>query len=351
MENDLQYKKELSYSNAKNINLTLLIIHILLFLLFMYLKASIMAYVNIVSITIYTIAFYVIRKKWYIIFLRMVYIEILIHMLLASIIMGWGYGFQLYSFFIIPNIYYSNYLLRQQSKPKIYPLLPSILTIIAFLIIRFYSFYYFPIYNTQESTKLVIYIINSIIVFVFFILYLINFNNVVSKSENLLQKIASYDELTQIYNRHKIKNLLNTAYLNAQKSSKKFCITILDIDNFKLINDTYGHNGGDFVLKKVASILKEMSSEELIVSRWGGEEFLILQTYTNMEKSCIEMIRKLREKINATTFFYEKKSFHITVTCGLATYSPYLSIDSLIKKADDCLYIGKYSGKNQVVVK
>lgn len=351
MQNDIQYKQTLGHNIAKNVNLALLIIHTLLFILFFCLRAHIMVYVNALSILNYIIAFYFIEKDSFTVFIRMVYIEIWIHMMIATIVMGWSCGFQLYCFALIPMIYYSTYLSRQQSDSKTYPLFTSIVTTVVFLLVRYYTYYNNSIYEPKLHTvTLGIFSINAAMIFIFLIIYMSSFNRAVFKSEHLLEKMAIYDELTHLYNRHKMKTLLNDAYISAQKGGKEFFITILDIDNFKTINDTYGHGGGDFVLRKIAGFLKDIAEDDITVCRWGGEEFLILHTYYDSPDECSKVIETLREKISNTNFMYDRKYFQLTITCGMATYEPYLTIDGLIKKADNCLYIGKYSGKNQLVI-
>lgn len=120
---------------------------------------------------------------------------------------------------------------------------------------------------------------------------------------------------------------------------------MLDLDKFKSVNDTYGHQAGDEVLKELALILKTNVRESDIVGRWGGEEFIIIAPNTNMEDA-VKLAEKLREKISEFKFSF---AGHKTGSFGVATYRVGDDEKSLIKRADDALYHAKESGRNKVV--
>ena len=153
-----------------------------------------------------------------------------------------------------------------------------------------------------------------------------------------LERRAYFDALTKVYNRYGFNKHLN------ELSNKKFSLIFCDIDHFKKINDTYGHDIGDLVLKKVASILKENLRKNDIIGRWGGEEFLILLPDTELEdaKQVAEKLRKIIEKEN---FNIPQK---ITCSFGIAEHKENQDIESTIKKADELLYKAKNGGRNKV---
>ena len=131
-----------------------------------------------------------------------------------------------------------------------------------------------------------------------------------------------------------------------------FAIAMLDVDHFKNINDTYGHDAGDEVLKSLAKILNsEKSGDEMFQSgRWGGEEFLVVCGGNDGKKEEIrELFEALRKRVSENVILYAGNEIRVTITIGLAFYEPGKSLDELVKEADDKLYEGKETGRNQVV--
>ncbi len=159
-----------------------------------------------------------------------------------------------------------------------------------------------------------------------------------------LEKLAITDKLTKLYNRHKIDAILEDEKKRSDRYNSNFGVMILDIDYFKKVNDTYGHQVGDSVLQEFSSILKNNSRETDLVGRWGGEEFIIVVPYTE-PNSIIHFANNLRMKIEAHKFRIVEK---ITVSIGTAIYTKDESIVSVVNRADEALYISKNRGRNCV---
>ncbi len=161
-----------------------------------------------------------------------------------------------------------------------------------------------------------------------------------------IKKLVDFDALTDLNNRRSGDKRLAEMKDRAQINGVKFCVSIGDIDFFKKVNDTYGHEKGDEVLKAVAERLKLGMVSRGFVARWGGEEFLLI--FENMEieqaKSCLEEI------------LYEIRKIHIsgtdrnvTMSFGITSFDPEEETDSVLKRADDNLYTAKGSGRNRIV--
>ena len=164
------------------------------------------------------------------------------------------------------------------------------------------------------------------------------------KQKKELEKISITDNLTGLYNRHKLNEILEKEFHRARRIKYPFGIIILDIDLFKDINDTYGHNVGDSVLKEISSLLNQNIRKSDTLGRWGGEEFLIIVPEGNKHKEQL-LAKKLREKIEEYPFTTVK---NITASFGVAKYEEGDNIDTLIKRADDALYKAKEKGRNRV---
>lgn len=164
------------------------------------------------------------------------------------------------------------------------------------------------------------------------------------KRERLLTKLATRDQLTGILNRHAILHDFERLLAQAQRYNVPFSVIIFDIDNFKSVNDTYGHLVGDEVLRKTVKEVKKVLRKSDIFGRWGGEEFLILLPMTSEPFAPAEKIRKVVENSRFGN------SLKITLSVGATTYREGDSINSMLSRADEALYQAKLGGKNRVVV-
>lgn len=165
---------------------------------------------------------------------------------------------------------------------------------------------------------------------------------------NSLQNSIQIDALTGIYNRRVAMKLLNQ-YVNKARENPEndFCFCICDIDFFKKVNDTYGHNCGDIVLKEIANTIKQIPEESGFVARWGGEEFIIVLKGT-LENS-LSYINKIADDVRNIKVEYENNIINVTMTFGVAHYNPRQNLDVFISVADKLLYKGKENGRNQIV--
>lgn len=172
------------------------------------------------------------------------------------------------------------------------------------------------------------------------------------KAANLeLRRLTLLDGLTNIENRRAFDIIFNKAWHNSIKDKKHLSLLMLDIDDYKVINDTYGHLIGDEVLKNIASILKSVVSRPRdLVARYGGEEFAIILMDTTVDEALI-IGEKIRWEIEKLEVVNEIKG-GITVSIGVASIVPIEEMEpsELIDAADKALYLAKESGKNQVIV-
>lgn len=168
-------------------------------------------------------------------------------------------------------------------------------------------------------------------------------------AEEKLKIISTIDELTGAYNRRYFFEAASQELARAQRYNGIFSIAILDIDNFKYINDNYGHLAGDHTLVEIRKICNENIRMPDIFARYGGDEFIFLFPETGKEKAreCLERIIK---SISAKTISYENISIQIRISIGLAEYSHrVLLVDHMLKEADLALYRVKHEGGNKVI--
>lgn len=283
-------------------------------------------------------------------------VEIVIMIFADTMILGWNSGFSSYYYASVASTFYFSYV--NQNKDGSRHALPLILSllIILFYFANYYLMQYIPPLLPLESAfwAQIISIFNTLssygIMIVFFYLYIWDIqskNNILEKQNRKLDELAYKDPLTKLLNRRSMNEILNNRMELLKRSGKRFTIILGDIDDFKRVNDTYGHDAGDMVLVSVAGTIMSMIESNDAVCRWGGEEILIL-IQDPLEMGIIKA-EKIRAAIDSTVVDFEQQNIHITMTFGITESMPGYRIENLIQQADDKLYYGKKHGKNQVV--
>ena len=158
------------------------------------------------------------------------------------------------------------------------------------------------------------------------------------------------DELTKLYTRRHLESVLGQEFERAKRYGTIISVAMADIDDFKKINDTHGHQAGDYVLSEISKIFMETLRKTDFVYRYGGEEICVL-----MPETCIQNVamplERLRKNIEHKQFVYNGKQINVTISIGATTYSKDMrSSSDLIEKSDAALYKAKKSGKNKVVI-
>ncbi len=161
---------------------------------------------------------------------------------------------------------------------------------------------------------------------------------------------ALYDGLTGIYNRAVFNDRIEKEVKRAKRENRKLSFLMIDIDNFKKINDLYGHQTGDMVLKILSNQIKKVMRDFDFLARYGGEELAVILTDTDI-KIAKEIAERIRKKIENTKFIYKGERIPVTVSIGCAELKDGDNEKTLIERADKALYEAKNSGKNKVVIK
>ena len=174
---------------------------------------------------------------------------------------------------------------------------------------------------------------------------LYNKNLELQKMNEELKRLSSTDQLTKLFNRRKMHEELDKEYKRASRYKNPFSIIMFDIDFFKKINDTFGHQAGDAVLSELSHLVKKIIRATDVASRWGGEEFLILCPETNLNQASI-LAEKIRSNVENYNFPVDKT---VTVSIGVSEFRKDSSIENIIEQADERLYKAKNSGRNKVV--
>lgn len=156
-----------------------------------------------------------------------------------------------------------------------------------------------------------------------------------------LEYLAYTDDLTQIFNRRKISEILREAISNKNPA----CIIMFDVDDFKKINDNFGHYRGDKVLQTLSKLVSQCLDDKCFFARWGGEEFVIV-VKNKCDKS-IKLAKRIRKLVEQNVF---EEANQVTISIGVTEINKNDTLDSAIIRADNAIYKAKHGGKNRVEI-
>lgn len=201
-------------------------------------------------------------------------------------------------------------------------------------------------YMQELDKKFYINLAFSIIVTLAIVLFIVYVINIYQKQ---LERLAGEDALTALANRREFNSIFQNVLKNYQKNTKHITLLLVDLDNFKMINDTYGHLVGDKILKRVAEILRENFRSADKIARWGGEEFSVLLINTTVQDA-EKIANKLCQKVREDKKILDVIEKPLTISVGIGELKAADSQDGLIQKVDKALYKAKEEGKNRVVL-
>ncbi len=352
MKNEIKYtaNSKMALMALYTLNIMLMVVHGLFLAFFIFTCVQTMLTVNIFSVLIYAFSFQLLKKRYLSVYTVVIFFEISVHMFLAVLCLGVDYGFQLYFFVCVSVIFYTDYFAVKLGHRHVHGVGLSAASALLYFVTIIYARYHEPLYVLNDGTAFGMMALNSLLVITFSAVFLGALARTASKTEAKLELQATHDMLTGMANRNYLIGQLNVFY--ETEHLKGYWLAIMDIDSFKAINDVYGHNCGDYVLKTVAELIQK-NSPGMTSCRWGGEEFLLVGregTTESGEKSSHEVLERIRRAVEEYDFEYEGKKIKLTITIGMASHMEEQTIDEWINIADTKLYTGKNSGKNRLIV-
>ncbi len=203
-------------------------------------------------------------------------------------------------------------------------------------------------YHTKAIKTITVYVLVSVILILVLYRYIRRLQNAETdlyKSMQQLHQLASYDQLTQLPNRQMFINEVEQRLEESTRFKQQFAICFIDLDNFKMINDTMGHEQGDTLLQSLAQILRKNIREYDILSRFGGDEFVLIMPHTDAENA-VTIVEKLLQD-SARPFIIQNQEIYITLSIGISMFPQDGSdSDTLLRHADAAMYQAKEAGKN-----
>ena len=333
----------------------LFVFHTLLLLFFAYFRIYPLVLVNAVSITLYAHCYNCVQNGGN--FLRvfnLMYIEVIVHAVIATILLGTDSGFTLYLVTLVPIAYYAVYNFGLGEK-AVSPMWYIFLAAGGFCLTRIVCSRMEPLYsygNIKIDRR--IYMMNYFITIVAIVAFFSTLLNQIrlleearERQNRKLERLSKIDPLTGLMNRR----CIHEQYEKYKSLNEHYAVILGDIDDFKKVNDTYGHKTGDKVLREVAGVFRNMVRMEDVVCRWGGEEILVFLPGCTGEEAEVLAEQILAEIRKLKVTDEEKVSGNISMTMGIASDIEADEFQTVVQKADERLYHGKHSGKNRVVLK
>lgn len=323
------------------------------------------AAIHILPLALYNVAatiFYVFhaivtcKKKNYMYIYISALTEVLLHSSVASIMLGWDWGFMIYTIVMVPIAFYLAYTLPKHEESIMSPLVSSAVVMLCYILTHIACQRIAPMYKGgyPKYMPFGFYYFNTMIAFVMMLVFSILFSLEIrymqrrlEQENDTLEEVARIDPLTHLLNRRSMSIYMDQVEKEMKQGQKTFCVMMADIDDFKKVNDTYGHDCGDEVLIAVADIVSHCVREDDYVCRWGGEEILIL-VKTDLALAS-QVAERIRQQIASKEIVHNGKVVQVTITLGVSEYRDGMSIQSMIEEADRNLYQGKRNGKNRVV--
>lgn len=325
-------------------------VHGILMLFFIIAGMPLMVRYNFLSVLLYLYCCRLILSEAYQLIYYTVCIEVYINTLVSTWLIGWESGLGMFLIILLPA---SLYITHAFPVKKIHiSLFFGLASCIIFILCYTISQVHAPVYTFSSPLFMhLLYIFNTLCTFGLLTVFSMLFIYDVRTAQQALQQenetlghIAMFDALTGLYNRWSMQEFLETTL----KKDIPFCLAMCDIDNFKHINDTYGHECGDVVLKDIAGIIRQKTSPGSYVCRWGGEEFLILLNHYS-PKDAFPLADSIRKAVANTNTVFQEYTVSHTITIGVASHIRSQSLEDTITAADTLLYAGKNQGKNVVI--
>ena len=340
----------------KFINFLILCTHILIMIFSFITGCYILGYFNIASVALYIMSFLIISSGYQRSFIYLVEVEVVAHSFVASILFSDDAGFNLYLFILIPTIFVVLFITREPHYLLKGTLL-GIANLILFIALSLNSKHNTGLYDSTLSDRglSILFIFNAVLCFAFLIILLIilmnamrTYINIASKTNTELDTEANHDLLTGLYNRRPLEKEMENRIRLASSGDIRFSILMCDIDNFKRVNDTYGHDNGDLVLKDVADILRSNTRPGDFLCRWGGEEFVVILQNADITRATL-VAQRIRANVENFSFILKDTTIRMTITIGVSEYSEGKTATDMYRESDERMYRGKLNGRNRIV--
>ncbi|WP_423821774.1 diguanylate cyclase [Salinisphaera sp. SPP-AMP-43] len=315
-------------------------VDVVFFLFFLWSGPVYLAWINVLSVSLYVLANLLLRYRYNYLALLLIWIEVMGHAVIGTLAVGWGAGFHYYLLMFIPAIMVSGYLALT--------LLPLCVLFTLYVGLYLVATRAGPLSPIADHALVALNLFNVLVFFMMASYTARFFYQRVRQSEQRLREYAARDTLTGLYNRRYFLELAGKEQSRAERESSPLAVVIADIDYFKNINDTFGHEAGDQVLVHIGAILDRCCRAGDAVARWGGEEFLFLLPNTEASEAEQFAERVCRTVAQQPLRRAAQDSVLCTLSLGVAAVGMDKTFADALAEADRALYESKMAGRNRV---
>lgn len=307
--------------------------------LFLMLGSVPLAAVNVISIAMYLSAYALIRRRKNMLGVMLIWLEVVAHSALGSLMIGWESGFHYYLLLFIPAIVVAN--TKGYAKPMVLGLL------VYYLGLKTLCEVLGPLTPLPPHHVEIVNAIHVCLIFGMFAALAGFYRHTILVAEARLLKQATLDPLTGLSNRSHFETLVTTELARCERSGAPVALMLCDVDHFKQVNDRCGHAAGDQALVHVAQVLEANLRECDVLARWGGEEFLALMPDSSLQAAHAGAER-IRAAIEAQPLNIDGTPISITLSFGVAQLHGAHDLQDAMARADKALYESKRAGRNRV---
>lgn len=308
------------------------------FLFFLAIGSSLLAWMNVVSVAMYLAAYHLVQRRHLHFAVVLVWLEAFPHAAIGTLMLGWESGFHYLLLMFIPSV------VMTSSRQRVQVFLIALLAFLGALdvLARMWG----PLAPIPQASLLALKWLNISLFVVMFSALASYVRHKITQAEQRLKILATVDALTGLHNRRHFESVAEQHMARRRRSGISSAVVIGDIDFFKKINDTFGHEAGDLVLVAVSRLLKNGLREVDSLARWGGEEFVLLIHETGLADA-IAVTDRIRHAIEDSLVSHPAGEIRCTMSFGITQLRPNDTLGDAIDRADRALYRSKAQGRNR----
>lgn len=311
------------------------------FLFFLAIGSSLLAWMNVVSVTMYLAAYHLVQRRQLHFAVVLIWLEAFPHAAIGTLMLGWESGFHYLLLMFIPSVAMTS------SRRSLQVFLIALLAFLGALDVV--SRMWGPVAPIPEVSLIALKWLNISLFVLMFSALASYYRHKITQAEQRLKVLATVDVLTGLNNRRHFESVAEQHMSDRRRSSISSVVVVGDIDLFKSINDTSGHEGGDRVLVSVSRLLKKGLREVDSMARWGGEEFVFLLHETELAEA-MAVTERIRRAVEDSSVSHQGSEIRCTMSFGVTQLLPSDTLADAIARADHALYRSKAQGRNRVSV-
>lgn len=316
-------------------------VDIAFFFIFHYIGSPILAWVNVISVAMYAGAYQAIKRRHNRLALTLIWLEVLAHSALGTLLIGWESGFHYYLLMFIPAWFASSRSVREATK--------AVILLWLYYVALSATRYIDPLQPIPDAALTGVHLFNFTVLFVMTSYLSVYYMSTVRHAHKVLSRMATTDPLTRLFNRRHVMELAERDITSQSQRKPLVAFLLMDVDHFKLLNDRFGHDLGDRVLCEISRIIQSALRENNYVGRWGGEEFLAVLPNSNAHQATM-----IAERVRSAVAEHDWTQFGlptpVTLSIGVSPYLPGESFSESVARADAALYVSKAAGRNRVKI-